>query len=269
MSKNEFGTRKGWWRALLASAGSLALLGGASVAAAVPTTAAKETTPTVAVGSCLGANPMGAATPAGSESGYTPFVTGDAVLANSEMEGTLAVGGTTTFGDPRGNQNLQYPIQHGGIGGNADHAVPTIDGAPNRALIQRFASYGKAVQVKDNGATGDNAKAGAKIADQSTPDNYTFGQMFGGSGTTYFPVDGGNMSPQIDSAVQTWTDLEAAKASWGIKKGAVLDYFPEDAGSSLLESVAWAQLAAPTASDQTLVLNGKQPSKLPLSAFKD
>src|SRR5690606_21389655 len=122
-----------------------------------------------------------------SENGYTLFVRENAILANSELEGTLAVGGSATFGDPRGNQNQQYPIFHGGVGGNADYSVPTIDGAPNRVLIQQFASDGKVVQVKAQGAVGANAEAGAKIGDHSTPADYTFGPMFGGSGTTFFP----------------------------------------------------------------------------------
>ena len=210
---------------------------------------------------------MAAATPNGSESGYTLFVRENAILANSELEGTLAVGGTATFGDPRGNQNLQYPIFHGGVGGNTDYSVPTIDGVPNRVLIQEFDSKGKIVQVKADGATGTNADAGAKIGDHSKPEGYTFRQMFGGEGTTFYPAGGNNMSPQIDSAVQPWVDLDTAQESWGID-GDVLSHFPADNGASVIQSFTdWQEVDAPTGDDQTVTLNPDGPSKLPLSAF--
>ena len=178
-------------RRVLAAAATLAVVG-AGLFVTSPAIAASSS-------ACTPVNPMGAATPIGSEDGYTMFVREDAILANSELEGTLAVGGTATFGDPRGFQSGQYPILQGGVGGNADYGVPTIGGEPNRVLIQRFASDGKVVQVKAQGASGANAQAGAKIGDHSTPADYTFGPMVGGSGTTYFPAGGGNMSPQIES----------------------------------------------------------------------
>src|SRR5690606_2637825 len=126
-------------------------------------------------------NPMGAATPIGSEHGYTIFVKEDAVFNNSETEGTIAVLGTATFGDARGNQNRQYPVMHGGVGGNADYRVPTLDGETNRVLIQRYgvsADLEKIVQVKSTGAAGEDLSAGVKIADQTTPTGYVFRQMF-------------------------------------------------------------------------------------------
>ena len=168
---------------------------------------------------------------------------------------------------PRGFQSGQYPILQGGVGGNADYGVPTIGGEPNRVLIQRFASDGKVVQVKAQGASGANAQAGAKIGDHSTPADYTFGPMFGGSGTTYFPAGGGTMSPQIESWVQPWVDLDAARASWGID-GDVRAHFPSDNGTSVIEAFAdWQPVAAPGADDQTITLSAEGPSRLPLSAF--
>ncbi|SNU02799.1 choice-of-anchor A domain-containing protein, partial [Ruaniaceae bacterium KH17] len=251
---------RGGRRRFLAAAATFALAGTGLILATAPATA--DETPT-----CSAVNPMGAATPIGSENGYTVFVREDAILANSELEGTLAVGGTATFGDPRGNQNQQYPIMHGGVGGNADYDVPTIDDEPNRVLIQEFASVGKVVQVKSQGATGVNADAGAKIGDQSTPDGYTFGPMFGGSGTTFFPATGGNMSPQIDSTVQLWTTLAAAQESWSID-GDVLSHFPADNGATVIGSFTdWTTVDAPAGDDQTVVLSADGPSNLPLSVF--
>ncbi len=213
-----------------------------------------------------GGNPMGGATPNGSADGYTIFVTEDAVLANSELEGSLAVGGKATFGAPSGHGGGQYPIVHS-IAGNANYSVPTIEGDHNRLLIQEFVPYGdKVVQVKSQGATGTNAQAGAKIGDQTLPEGYTFRQAFG-LGTTFYPMGGTNQSPQIESQVQPWTDLAAAQESWGIT-GDVLSHFPEDAGSEILETFnAWEPVDAPAGNDQPVVLTGNGPSKLPLSAF--
>ncbi|WGT47104.1 collagen-binding domain-containing protein [Tessaracoccus lacteus] len=237
----------------------MAVIGVSSAVLLTPATAADEGE----TGSC---NPMGAATPTDSENGYTLFVTGDAILANSELEGTLAVGGTATFGDERGYPPLQYPIMHNTGAGNADYDVPTIEGTPNRVLIQRFASDGKVVQVKSQGATGANAEAGVRIADQRVPDGYTFGPMFGGSGTTFFPSGGGNMSPQLESQVQAWNAADPG-AGWSVD-GAVLDQFPADQGRTLLGTTeGWHAVAAPAGNDQTITLNTEDPSRLPLSAF--
>ncbi|SNT12091.1 LPXTG-motif cell wall anchor domain-containing protein/choice-of-anchor A domain-containing protein [Micrococcales bacterium KH10] len=254
--------RKGGARRFLAIAAALAV----SLTGLVATPATTATAASSSSTGC-GVNPMAAATPNGSENGYTVFARENAVFANSETEGTIAVGGTATFGDPRGNQSQQYPIMHGGVGGNADYSVPTIDGQPNRVLIQKFKSNNKVVQVKAQGAVGSDAEAGAKIADQTTPADYTFGQMFGGSGTTFFPADGNNMSPQIESFVQPWTNLADAQSSWGTN-GDVLSYFPDDNGQTVLQSFSnWQPVEAPASNDQTITLSSDGPSKLPLSAF--
>src|SRR5690625_3276909 len=75
------------WRRLLAATASLAVAGSGLSTLAAPAAAA-PVTPTA---ECTPVNPMGAATPTGSTEGYTLFVKEDAILANSELEGTLAV----------------------------------------------------------------------------------------------------------------------------------------------------------------------------------
>ena len=139
---------RGGMRRLLAAAATFALAGTGLILATTP--AAAEPGPETRA-TCSPVNPMGAATPIGSDNGYTLFVRENAILANSELEGTLAVGGTATFGDSRGFQGGQYPIMHGGVGGNADYDVPTIGGEPNRVLLQEFAAVNKIVQVKATG----------------------------------------------------------------------------------------------------------------------
>ena len=254
---------RGGVRRSFAALAALAMVGIGAVAAAAP---APSETPAQAA-SCGSTNPMGGATPIGSENGYSVFVRENALLANSELEGALAVGGTAKFGDSRGQGGNQYPIVHQ-IAGNADYEVPTIANEPNRLLIQEFdPAGGKVVQVKGQGGSGTNAEAGAKIGDQSTPAGYTFGKGFGSSGTTFFPADGGNQSPQIESEVQPWTDLPAAQKSWGIQ-GNVLSQFPVDSGTQLLNdpSTVWEPLQAP--SDQNNPYNLTGPTRVELKDFK-
>lgn len=189
------------------------------------------------------ANPMGASIPVGASNGYTIFTTGDAVFANSETEGSIAVGGTATFWDDRGNPNRQYPILHS-IAGNADYGLPVIDGVDSRVLLNRYSpgvaspatntSTGKIVQVSSrglpSGASGDGI---VKIVNSDTP-SYIFGSSFDSSGTSYLPAGGGNQSAQLDSRVQAW-NAGAGAASFETV-GDFTDYFAADAGTALLNS---------------------------------
>lgn len=236
---------------------ALALGSAAAVSIAAPEAAV------AAEGACL-ANPMGAATPIGSADGYTLFVTGDAILANSELEGTLAVGGTAVFGDPRGNTNLQYPVFHGGVGGNADYDVPTVDGTDNRMLLSAFAAS-KVVQVQHRGA--GPLAAGVKLFDRTAPAGHTFGPQFGGSGTTYFPSDGSNMSPQLESAVQPW-QAGAGAASFVPAQDAFAEYFPADRGRDILASVtSWKTPAIAGLGEARITLDPTGPNRTTLAAL--
>jgi len=240
--QQQFQSGRGIGRRLAVATLAVAVIGVSSAVLMSPAIAAGEDDPAA----CVPLNPMGAATPNGSADGYTLFVTGDAILANSELEGTLAVGGTATFGDAHGFQSGQYPIMHSTGAGNADYDVPTIEGTPNRVLIQRFASDGKVVQVKSQGATGANAEAGVRIADQSVPDGYMFTKSFDSTGTTFFPAGGGNMSPQLDSQVQAWNAADPG-AGWDVD-GTVADQFPDDIGRTVLGATeGWNEGAPPRA----------------------
>ena len=257
------GRRRG--RGLLAGLAAIAVAGSGLLGASLPA-AAEDAGPAPSAAACVPLNPMGGATPHGSESGYTLFVSGDAIIANSELEGTLAVGGEARFGDPRGQQGPMYPILHGGAGGNADYAVPTIGGEPNRVLIERFGLGSKVVQVKTQGGT---AEAGVKIGDRSVPADHTLAPAFGHSGTTFFPASGGNQSPQIDSQAQRWTTLAEAEQSWGIS-GTVLDEFPADVGASTIAAFTdWKPALPPAGAEPTITFLTDGPIRLPLAAFEE
>ncbi|TWS34591.1 DUF5979 domain-containing protein [Corynebacterium glutamicum] len=210
-------------------------------------------------------NPMGASTPIGSADGYTIFVKDDAIFANSEMEGTIAVGGTATFGDPRGFQSPQYPIMHSTGAGNDAYGVPIIDGEGNRVLLNEIAFSGnKVVQIQNRGSVRD---AGAKLFNHDSPENYTFGPQFGGSGTTYFPEDGGNQSPQLESQVQAWADGAGAD-TFTPEKSAFTDYFPADEGATILAVYTdWATPEIQAGGEARIKLDGSKPSQISLSDF--
>lgn len=224
---------------------------------------------------CL-ANPMGVATPIGSENGYTLFTSGDAVLANSELEGSLAVGGTASFWAENGNPNRQYPIVHK-VAGNSEYELPTIDGEPNRVLVHRYSPgiddpannthAGKIVQVKDQGRPAHVEGPGlVKIADQSVEGaEYEFRQSFGNSGTTFYPAGGSNMSAQLESEVQPWSDAATAAANFS-PNSSVAEYFPEDMGANILASVEdWRTPSIQIGGEATITLDMGGPNRIALS----
>lgn len=143
----------------------------------------------VAAPSCT-VNPMGASTPIGSDNGYTFFTSGDAVLGNTEMEGTLAVGGTAKFGDSSANTNLQYPIFQGGVGGNANYGIPKIDGDWNRVLLNRYApgTQAKVVQLKEDGLTATPGSVGRWSTGSLTPRSPSPRPMSARSTRTPMPI---------------------------------------------------------------------------------
>ncbi len=232
--------------------GALVATGGAAPAAAVP--------------SCT-VNPMGAATPVGSADGFTFFVTGDAILANSELEGSLAVLGSATFGDTRSPGGGQYPIVHS-TAGNSAYSVPTIDGDPTRVLLQRYAgspaAATKVVQVKNQGDLAGVA-AGFKLADLSSPAGYTFSQQFGGSGTTFYPVGGSNQSAQIESQVTPWVDRATAQAQMSAELASAAAYFPADDGEAILDGIDYQTPAVTQGQETRVTLSADGPSRIALS----
>jgi len=94
----------------------------AAVAASVILTAGVVATATAGASAAAGTNPFAPL------AGFTILTNGDTVLGNSEIEGTVAVGGslTTTHG---------YNFIHTSGLTPADYALPTVGGDPTRLLI--------------------------------------------------------------------------------------------------------------------------------------
>jgi len=260
-------TRWGWrMRRPAALTVSLLLAIGGNLYLAAP--------PAVAAPRCA-LNPMGAATPLGADSGFTLFTTGDAIMANSELEGSLAVGGTASFGATGGDGADRYVIFHSNAG-NKNYGLPETDGGSTRVLLNKYApgNVNKIVQVKADGLV-SGPPGLVKLVNIDSPSGYTFRKDFGSSGTTFWPATGNNQSPQLASFVQPWkgsTDtsadgVAAAKASFQTK-GSFGSYFPTDQGQSILAGVTDWKVPTVTGSDDmavTLDLSG--PNRLALADF--
>jgi choice-of-anchor A domain-containing protein len=216
-------------------------------------------------------NPMGGGTPIGSEAGYTIYTPGDGVFGNSELEGTIAVGGTATFSAAGGGSG-SYAIFHGGVGGNADYDVPIIDGDLNRVLMTQFGLPAPdapqrvaQVQVRVDGTPA----AGVKIVEQDAPADYEVMAAYDSSGSTYSlsqSAGGTNQSPQISSTPQLW-DGGAGAASWSTSQS-FTEYFPADTGASILANAAYV---APTdiavGSEAAITLDPTGPNLMSLAEF--
>lgn len=258
-------------RSAFAGATIWALLGGMSAVLV----AGSLVSPSAAIAQdCTGGlvNPMGGATPIGSDAGYTVYSPGDGVFGNSELEGTIAIGGGATFGAAGGGSG-SYPIFQGGVGGNADYGVPFIDGDLNRVLLNEFRLPSAdapqrvaQVQVRIDGTPA----AGVKIVDQSTPPDYTILPAYDSTGSTYSldPSAGGtNQSPQISSTPQLW-DGGAGGASWTTAAASFSDYFPTDTGASILASAAYVSpLSVSVGGEAAVTIDPAGPNLLTLPDF--
>lgn len=135
-------------------------------------------------------NPMAAATPIGSSSGFSIFTTGDVTMQNSELEGSIAVGGTATFN----GGTYDYPIMHASSGSGA-YAVPTVDGEQTRALFNNYSlASTRTPYIKKQGGVAGFAKLIHWTSQLFS--------RFGASGTQY----GKNGQGYIKSDVNTWAN---------------------------------------------------------------
>ena len=107
-----------WLSATAITAGSALTLG----AFLAPAYAASPAPSSDAV-TCF--NPMSAATPTGSSSGFTIFTYGNVELSNGETEGSVAAAGTVLV--QRDSSSAEYPFHHS-VSGNTHYEVPVVDG---------------------------------------------------------------------------------------------------------------------------------------------
>lgn len=202
--------------------------------------------------------------------GFSVRTTGDASFANSEFEGTMAIGGRlAVFSGDR------YPVVHR-IAGYGGYGIPVIDGTRTRVLIQQFAANGwtnsfgdsttkSIIQVKDQG--GEQGTGIAKISDPTTP-SHVFRQGWD-PGTAYVISGGNNQSPQLDSFSSQWVAPNGNPSMVAAKN--VNDYFPNNSGSWILKADSGVDWKTPTfykPNDQlTVNIDASGPNRVEYSAF--
>ncbi|MCH4249441.1 MAG: hypothetical protein LKF88_00985 [Microbacteriaceae bacterium] len=204
-------------------------------------------------------NPMAAAQPEGSESSFTIRTFEDTTLLNSELEGSLAVGGSLTVQ----NGGNDYPLLQN-VAGNGDYTLPTINDTPVRALVQQLGSTTNAnVRAK---TTADPATNGvAEIADSSD------GKFSAGlDGGTQFTLTGNSTARLLSDASKyegsSGTGSPSMQLGESSSTTTVNSLFAEDTGTKLLaQSGVWK---APTLSDDqnvSIQLTAGGPNRLTLA----
>ena len=245
----------GCLKRFLAVTAAMALAGSGIVATSVVAQADPEPPATLM---SSGLNPMGAATPTGSKDGYTVFVKDNAHFANAETEGSIAVGGVATFDKNAGT----YPLVHQAAG-NEDYSLPTLDGAPNRLLLQEFGAYSNSeVKLEERNSPHEGIVGSAKIFHQSAPEDFSVQEK---SNSPTFAETG-----TVQGVPQVWASGYPYSETAMDVAGTFTSKFPgEDPGNIL---TSYGDYATPEVQDTTnnginLVELLPGPNKVDISAF--
>ena len=245
----------GCLKRFLAVTAAMALAGSGIVATSVVAQADPEPPATLM---SSGLNPMGAATPTGSKDGYTVFVKDNAHFANAETEGSIAVGGVATFDKNAGI----YPLVHQAAG-NEDYSLPTLDGAPNRLLLQEFGAYSNSeVKLEERNSPHEGIVGSAKIFHQSAPEDFSVQEK---SNSPTFAETG-----TVQGVPQVWASGYPYSETAMDVAGTFTSKFPgEDPGNIL---TSYGDYATPEVQDTTnnginLVELLPGPNKVDISAF--
>ncbi|MFT8357178.1 collagen-binding domain-containing protein [Bifidobacterium aquikefiri] len=207
------------------------------------------------------ANPMAASTPNGSSTGFTIFTFGDVDLENSEMEGSIAVGGTATFQ----SGTYDYPIMPGSTP-SSTYAAPVIDGQPTRALFNNYnLASTRTPYVKSQGWTGASGASGYGKLVNSVSGLFA---QYNNTGTQY----GKNGQGYIKSDVNTWNgDASGVKENFTTASGeSFTSMFPADKGTALLNQTGiWNMpTLSGNANEMAITLNTSGPNQITLNAIK-
>ncbi|GAA1526442.1 choice-of-anchor A domain-containing protein [Agromyces terreus] len=218
------------WNGFVAAMGMLVLAAGAS-AVAPASSAPAEAAPAASVVRAAPAALAGKSSvnPLSLAGGFTVYAKEDATLANTEFEGSIAVGDRL-----RVTQTAQYQFAHV-IAGTGAYTLPTVDGDPTRVLIGAYASnptnnFGR-VQITNTGATEPSQFGDLKIVDRDEP----FVSFTRGDWLRYALSTGSDDPPLIDAENQTYPD-DAAPPATSAGNGSIYTY--DNTGSSTQEIVA-------------------------------
>lgn len=188
------------WRTAIAVLGIALIAGGPALAAPAATAGPATSVVRALSGSAILPSGKSAINPFTLAGGFTVYSHGDAVLGNSEFEGSLAVGG-----ELRLTQGANYQFAHK-IAGTGSYVLPTIDGDPTRLLIGSYGSdpatnIGR-VQITSTGATQPSQIGDLKIVDRTGP----FISFTRASWLRYGLAQGTDSPPLIDAENQVYPD---------------------------------------------------------------
>lgn len=191
---------RGRWSALVAAMGIGALAAGVAVTAIPASASASAPSMVRAAGPVLLAPGTSAVNPLTLAGGYTVYARNNAVLGNSEFEGSIAVGDRLRL-----TQASTYEVAHV-IAGTGSYVLPTVDGDPARILIGAYASDpannpGR-VQLSNVGATEPSQVGDLKIVDRGAP----FVSFTRGDWLRYARTTGTDDPPLIDAQNQDYPD---------------------------------------------------------------
>lgn len=196
------GKRRGF--VLMAAMGLVVLSGGiassSAVGASAATVSGSVSGPLPARSASLLSAGTSAVNPLTLAGGFTVYARSNAVLGNSEFEGSIAVGDTLHL-----TQTATYQFAHV-IAGTGSYVLPTVDGDPTRVLIGAYESDpginpGRA-QITDVGATQPSQLGDLKIVDRSAP----FVSFTRGDWLRYARTTGTDSPPLIDAQNQLYPD---------------------------------------------------------------
>lgn len=193
---------KGRGFALIAAMSVAVLAGGiastTAVVAAAATVSGSASTLLPARSASVLAPGMSAVNPLTLAGGFTVYARSNAVLGNSEFEGSIAVGDTLRL-----TQTATYQFAHV-IAGTGSYVLPTVDGDPTRVLLGAYEpdpaiNPGRA-QITDVGATQPSQVGDLKIVDRTAP----FVSFTRASWLRYARTIGTDSPPLIDAQNQVY-----------------------------------------------------------------
>ncbi|WP_172979617.1 DUF5979 domain-containing protein [Agromyces agglutinans] len=242
----------------------MAVLAGTWATATASAEPAASAPRTAAVRAALPAGMVGV-NPFTLSGGFTVYAIDDAVLANTEFEGSIAVGDQL-----RVTQQASYQFAHV-IAGTGSYVLPTIDGDPTRVLAGSYdpnpATNSGRVEITSAGATEPAQVGDLKLVDRTTP----FTSFTRASWLRYALAQGSDTPPLIDAQNQEYPD-DAQPPTSSAGDGSIYTYDTGEDTASVVASYVQANAQAREDEiDQCLIdiIDPESPNGYPVEIAED